>query len=190
MRRMRVFVVVTCAAAVAAACSGSDSKSESAPDASLATVATTTTVKPKPTTTTISKKQQAENDAIAIRHQLEYLNDSYRVSVPTGLNAEAASNYDVLVGLYTASQCVQYRSQNNGTQYAENLVLQQGSVQPAPGWVEQAGVNTVPKGRIYSFTVDATETYVPTALQTRKETQTIHATVLPDGTAKMFFACK
>jgi hypothetical protein len=187
-RTMRGLVTAIMLAALATGCSGSGTSSGGAQETTASVAASTTTV--PPTTTTTSAEQQLEADKMAIRHQIEYLNDAYRQSVGAGINALAASNYHVLNGSYTAEQCTAFYSAEGGDQIAVDWVIDNETILPSPGWTTAAGGKQgIPDGRVYSFNVDATTTHVPSG-QRDTETRTIHATVMPDGTAKMFWACE
>jgi hypothetical protein len=186
---MRVAAILAVCSLAVLNVSGCSSSSKSAKAAAKATVSTTTT-KSTTTTTTVSPAMKAAaqlaNDKAAIRHLIEYLNTAYRVSIADGVRAEVASNYLVVVGVFTASQCVAFENTVNA-RLTFDQALRQDTIEPAPGWVDP-DLKAVPKGRIYSYTVDVTITNAAAGVS-NTAASTVHATVLPDGTAKQFTGC-
>lgn len=168
-----------------AACGGNDDGDTQAATTTASTSTTTTTV--QPTTTTLSPEQQLEVDKAAIRHLIEYENTAYRVNPTEGAIARASANYFVWNGTYTAQQCVDFLLADGGADIAVDTVLHADTIVATPEWVDPV-LGTPPEGRVYSYTVDLTVRHVPTGVSD-KRTSTVHASVLPDGTAKQFFDC-
>jgi hypothetical protein len=170
-----------------AACGGGDD------DGSDAAVAN------EPTATTLSADQQFDADVAAIGHKVEELNTAFTSKRESdGQNALANSNYLIWTGEYTTDQC--YSSwADNRPGVLQHMVLHEDSIAATPDWTHP--VVGIPEGRVYSFTVDMTyrlsDRFVRNAAAAGlspfeppdDETTTVHATVLPDGSVKLFDSC-
>jgi hypothetical protein len=181
MRVASILTVCSLALLTAVGCSSSSKSAAPKPTASTKTTTTTTTV-----SRAVKAAAQLADDKAAIRHLIEYLNTAYQVSIADGVSAEVASNYLVVAGVFTANQCAAFENTVNA-RLTYDQVLRQDTIEPAPGWVDP-DLKAVPKGRIYSYTLDVTITNAAAGVS-NTAASTVHATVLRDGTAKQFIGC-
>ncbi len=66
-------------------------------------------------------------------------------------------------------------------------MVRPGTFRATPGWVDPT-VGRMPGGRLYTVTVDEIQTLVPTG-ERRSVIRDLHASVGPDGRARLFFRC-
>jgi hypothetical protein len=154
---------------------------------------TSTTVAPgatQPTTPAAPTTPDASTparDLAAIQAVVDKLNAAFAKSVAAGIVSSEKANYWVGAGVYTAAACGAFEARAGQGVVAERLVLHPESFVATPGWVDPV-VRSVPAGRIYGIRVDEIQTLASTGQQ-RSQTAGIHATVLPDGRARLLLRC-
>jgi hypothetical protein len=145
--------------------------------------ATTTTTRPAP-----ARSGDLATDTAAIAQTLSVVNAGFAKGVAAGIAASEAANYYISVGVYTDGECSAFEAARGAGLVSDHLVLQPGSVVPAPGFVDPI-LGAVPGGRIYALSMDDIQTQVSTQEQ-RTQSVSTHATVQPDGRALLFLSCK
>jgi hypothetical protein len=126
-------------------------------------------------------------DLAAVERSFTALNAAFHKGVAAGIVQSIAANYWVAAGEYTAAQCTRFEANRGGGVVAEAFAIQPTTFRADPGWVDPA-VGKAPTGRVYSFTVDDTQTLVSTG-ETRRQSGVMHASVNPAGIAHLFFRC-
>jgi hypothetical protein len=126
-------------------------------------------------------------DLAAIQRVVARLNASFRAGIAQGIATSAAVNYWVGAGVYTAAECASFEAASGSGVVAESLAVQPGSLDATPGWIDPV-LGSVPAGHIYEVVLDDTQTIVTTGEQ-RERPETVHVTVLADGSARLFLRC-
>jgi hypothetical protein len=126
-------------------------------------------------------------DRAAIQRSVRQLNAAFDKGVMRGVARSVALNYWVGAGVYDAAACVAFEVDGGERVVAETLLIRSDTFRSTPGWVDP-DVGRVPSGRLYEVTVDHVQTLVPTGEQ-RTAVRELHATVLGDGRARLFFRC-
>jgi hypothetical protein len=166
--------------------------------AKRAATTTTTTTGPKvPTPTTVVKPSAPgppasptgtlAADVAAIQQTLDAVNAAFAKGVADGIAASEGANYYIAAGVYTNGQCSAFEARRGLGIVADRLVVHPGSIVATPGWVDPI-LHGVPKGRVYALTMDDIQTQIVTK-QSRSQSVSTHATVGPNGHAKLFFRC-
>jgi hypothetical protein len=165
-------------------------------DAATSTTTTTTTTaaqvapstQPAIVSETPTTFTTAASDTAAIQHTIDAINAAFAKSVVDGIAASDTANYYIGAGVYTDAECSAFETARGLGVVSDRLVLDSGSVVPAPGWVDPV-LGAVPQGRVYALTMDDVETQLSTQQQ-RTQTVATHVTVQADGRALLFLACK
>jgi hypothetical protein len=175
-------LLIMCFVLGAVGCS-SGGDDEATSTASSATVAPTTTTTLSPAA---KAKRQLAADKAKIRQKFQDINDAFRTSGEAGVAAQASANYNVgIENGFTAEQCLaSYRA----SPFTDIVEVREETITPVPGWFHFP-LTGPPKGRTYEFAVDDTYTDTASGKVTKQTADRVHATVLADGTVKLFINC-
>ena len=185
MKQLMRALLAICFVVGAVACGGDDDDKSSSTNSTVAT-----TTPPPTTTTTISAAELAErelaSDAAKIRQQFEDINAAFQTSEEAGIAALTDANYHVgVTNFFTTEQCLESGRANPTTDIIE---VHDETMTLVPGFTHPI-VNGVVEGRVYEFSADVTYTDKATGNVSEETVDGLHATVLPDGTVRVFYNC-
>jgi hypothetical protein len=126
-------------------------------------------------------------DLAAIQRTFTGLNSAFVRGVASGIVAANAANYWVASGVYSVAQCTKFEADRGEGVVSEAFVVHPETLKADNGWVDPT-VGKAPTGRIYSFSVDNTQTLVPTG-EKRHQAAVMRASVDTAGLAHLFFHC-